>query len=660
MDRVQWLARLAVTVAILTATGSHAIYLDEDQNITLTARIYSQAAIRAQDSQVDTVPTTFSGQLVQQRNFFNPEVDAKLTSYFNWMKGGSLGWMAPDDLRFRIAAWGFYDGIYDYGSSQFNESQKQINDTFNNNVPIEPATDNRPRNFRQAGWFVRGQNIKICSRKDPNTGECLPNREIGTQFSDVFPGYSLYVPRSIYQNQARVNELYLSYSKGPFFLRIGKQSISWGESDTIALLDQSNPFDLTLGAPGFFEDIDEARIPLYTIRSSYNLFDSIGPFSSGFIEGYWVPGFIDATTSITPLLAASPYSPRGQDPQLSSTAVPGGVFPATFQFLFFDHLLRDDISSSRWGIRFQTIVNRFLTLQTWVYRTYPQAPVPVKIGPQPGSPQGATIDIGPAGQSTNFFIISLEHKPVMVYGLAGTFFSEWLDGIFRLNAPVFEHEAGFIPEKNLRVCPTDPQNPRPCPEGGDGNRPNAISSPGAIPYANVLRYEIGFDRFFFARFLNPTNSFILSTSAVGSYNLSETDNSKNDFHFNGQLKPGKVNVFRVVENPETGQQEKVCTTDPCTQRVRGAFQDDFVNANKLDAQFQMTFQTDYMHGRLQPRLTLIQFVRGTFAMHPTLIYRWNDSLLFQADYQYISGAYQSLGFFRDRDQVSFRVTYQLN
>jgi len=42
------------------------------------------------------------------------------------------------------------------------------------------------------------------------------------------------------------------------------------------------------------------------------------------------------------------------------------------------------------------------------------------------------------------------------------------------------------------------------------------------------------------------------------------------------------------------------------------------------------------------------------------IIRLVNSLLFQADYQYISGAYQSLGFFRDRDQASFRVTYQLN
>jgi len=85
-----------------------------------------------------------------------------------------------------------------------------------------------------------------------------------------------------------VNELYLSYSKGPLFLRIGRQSISWGESDTIALLDQNNPFDITLGVPGLLQDLDEARIPLWTVRSTLRLFDTVGPFASGFVEAYWV------------------------------------------------------------------------------------------------------------------------------------------------------------------------------------------------------------------------------------------------------------------------------------------------------------------------------------------------------------------------------------
>lgn len=621
------LAWLAGTWGLLLATHASALYLDEEQNITLRARIYSQAAIRTEDSQVFTVPDTFEGQLVQQRNFFNPEVDAKLTSYLEWMKGTWADAIVPDDLRFRLAAWAFYDGIYDYGSSQFDRSQARINSTFNNAVPPQS-----PR--RTNGYYVRGQNIKL---------QAMNN---ATHFTQVFPGADPYDPRDVYAHQARVNELYLSYSKGPFFLRFGKQSISWGESDTIALLDQSNPFDLTLGAPGFFQDIDEARIPLYTLRTSYNLFDVLGPLSSGFIEGYWVPGSIDATTAIVPIFAASPYSPRGVDPQ-SQAGLPGGVFPPTFQFLFFDHLLKDDISSSRWGIRFQTVVNRFLTMQTWVYRTYPNGPTPRKVGFEASPNTPVRIN------NTPFFIIALEHKPTMVYGLAGTFFSEWLDGIFRLNAQFFEHEAGFIPQKNLNICPQKAGSSEQCPEYTQRpGRPNPITSPGHIPYANVLRYELGFDRFFFFRPLNPTNSFVLSSSIVGSYNSSaDNDDPTKHFRFQGQLKPGPVcSTFGSPSGP--------CPNG--AQRQRGSFQNDYINAYPLDAQGQITLQTDYMHGRLTPRMTYIQFVRGTAALHPSIIYRWNDWLLFQADYQYISGAYQSLGFFRDRDQASVRVTYQLN
>lgn len=623
--RQAWLAWLAGGVVLLLATGASGLYLDEEQNITLRARIYSQFSVRSEDSQVFTFPETFTGQLVQNRNFFNPEVDAKLTSYFNWMNGTWADFMSPDDFRFRIAAWAFYDGIYDYGSAQFDRQQSQINSTFNSAVPrMNPRTN---------GWYIRGASIKL--PRNPATG--------AQTFGQVFPGFNEMDPRDIYAHQARVNELYLSYSKGPFFLRFGRQSISWGESDTIALLDQSNPFDITVAAPGLFEDIDEARIPLYTLRTSYNLFDVLGPLSSGFVEGYWVPGFMDNTTAQVPLIAgASPYSPRGIDPQMQA-GLPGGVFPPSFQFLYFDHTLPQDISSSRWGIRLQSVVSRFLTLQTWIYRTYPQGPTPVKIGFQQNPNTAIKIN------GTSFFPVILEHKPVMVYGLAGTFFSEWLDGIIRLNAQFFEHEAGFIPQANLNICPQDQKHPKPCAKPPNRPAPNPITSPGNIPYANVLRYEIGYDRFFFARFLNPTNSFILSSSIVGSWNTSaDNGDPAKHFRFQGQLKPGPV----CFQGNGNGQ----CNVF----RQRGNFQDDYVNAYAADAQGQITLQTDYLHGRLTPRLTYIQFVRGTAALHPTLTYRWNDWLLFQADYIFIDGAYQSLGFFRDRDQASFRVTYQLN
>jgi len=629
LRRQAWLAWLAGGGWLLFAVAAHAMFLDDDQNVTLRARIYSQAAIRTQNSEVFTNPTTKTGQLVQQRNFFNPELDAKLTSYLNWMNGGGLDWIKPDDLRFRIAGWGFYDGIYDYGSQQFDNSQAKVNASF---MPVP-----EPVGIRPGGWYLRGPNIKLCS-----TGSTRCSAP--TTFGDAFPDYDLEDPRSVYANQARVNELYLSYSKGPFFLRFGKQSISWGESDTIALLDQSNPFDLTLAAPGFFEDIDEARIPLYTLRTSYNIFDSLGPLSSGFVEGYWVPGGMDATTAITPYPnGASPYSPRGIDPQLLST-LPGGVFPPTFQFVLYDHIPQSDISSSRWGVRFQSVVDRFLTLQTWVYRTFPN-PVPVKVGFRTG--QQLNIN------GVNTFAVALEHHPAMVYGVAGTFFNETLDGIFRLNAQFFEHEQGFVPQTNLNICPVDPTNNKPCsnwaPTPGHPNGvPRNQFSAGQVPYANVLRYEIGFDRFFFMRFLNPSNSFVLSTSIVGNWNTSFTGDNENHFRFSGQLKPGPVCTARDAKGN--------CTA----QRQRGQFQDDYVNSYPADFQGQITVQTDYMHGRLSPRLTFIQSMEGTAALHPSLIYRWNDWLLFQADYQYISGAYYGLGLFRDRDQASVRVTYQLN
>ncbi len=274
------------------------------------------------------------------------------------MNGGWRIGCRPTTSASASPAWAFYDGIYDYGSAQFTTQQKQHQRA--------RSTTDVPRDEPAApdGWYARGARTSSC-RRPPTSA---------TTFSQVFPGFSEYGAAQHLRHQARVNELYLSYSKGPFFLRFGKQSISWGESDTIALLDQSNPFDITLAAPGFFEDIDEARIPLYTLRTSYNVFDVLGPLSSGFVEGYWVPGFIDATTATCRSSPARAPTRRAASTRNCRAGLPGGVFPPTFQFLYFDHTLPQDITSSRWGIRFQSVVNRFLTLQTWVYRTYPQGP----------------------------------------------------------------------------------------------------------------------------------------------------------------------------------------------------------------------------------------------------------------------------------------------
>jgi len=578
--RVGFLVVIALGIFALTHSA-HGIYLDPGQNISLRARIYSQAGIRIEDSSQDTYPRTEEGQLIQHRNFYNPELDAKLAPYLSSMRGTVMDWLAPDDFRFRLAAWGFYDGIYDYGTSQFNHAQRRINSSYPDLTK------------RTAAFFLEG------SKYNPNGGTL--NR--------IFPDHDLLEPRSVYANQQRINELYLSYTKGPLFVRVGKQGISWGESDTIALLDQNNPFDVTLGAPGIFQDLDEARIPLWTVRASYKLFELWGPLSSTFVEAYWVPGDLDTNTGWTPILTASPYSPRGPDPQSS---VPPLV---PVQIVFLDRVPEEKMSNSRWGVRVQTLVNRFLTASTWYYTHFPNQPVPFARGSVP------------TDQGVNVATIQTVHELTSVIGASASFFLEQLDGIVRLEAEYFDNEPGFIPEQNFAAM-SHLLQPGWCTPDAQGR------SPCRVPKADFLRWEIGFDRFFFLRALNPTNSFTLITALVGSYNLDET--GRQDFRLAGQLKPGKTEPMEIPSP------------------------NDYVQLKKVEGFVQTALQTDYWHGRLTPRLTTLLHSRGTYAILPSVRYRWTDWLLFDLSVIHIGGCYQGFGFFRDRDQLSFRVTYQLN
>src|SRR5262249_51833058 len=209
-----------------------------DRRLAVRLRAYSQLGVMMEDSEPSwsynysqlpdgTIVKSKAakgyhvGDLAQERNFYNPEFDAKLTDF----TGG-----LADDFRFHFAWWGFYDGLYDY---------------------LDPV------------WRDNARNLKVRqSQSDaPHTESLIFNDENKN-------------PRHIYGSRNRINEMYIHYQKGPVSMRVGRQAISWGESDDIALLDVQNPFDLTQGAPGFFEDTEEARIPLWTVRPTIQLPDA--------------------------------------------------------------------------------------------------------------------------------------------------------------------------------------------------------------------------------------------------------------------------------------------------------------------------------------------------------------------------------------------------
>ncbi|MGH7811642.1 MAG: DUF1302 family protein, partial [Candidatus Binatia bacterium] len=72
-------------------------------------------------------------------------------------------------------------------------------------------------------------------------------------------------------------------------LRIGRQFISWGETDGQRLLDVINPQDLTIAPPAAVNlfDLDETRVPQWGLRMLY----TIRPVSNTIFEFFANPGF---------------------------------------------------------------------------------------------------------------------------------------------------------------------------------------------------------------------------------------------------------------------------------------------------------------------------------------------------------------------------------
>ena len=87
-------------------------------------------------------------------------------------------------------------------------------------------------------------------------------------------------------NQTRLFEWYFNISKGPLFIRIGRQNLSWGETDGFRLLDQINPLDNLFG--GFLVPLDERRVPLNMLRAQWS-FGTLGPISDVTLEGFVSP-----------------------------------------------------------------------------------------------------------------------------------------------------------------------------------------------------------------------------------------------------------------------------------------------------------------------------------------------------------------------------------
>jgi hypothetical protein len=626
---------LAVLLVLSASGPSSAYFLDDDHRFDIRLRAYAQLGILTENSETPTpadvehalsfIPATAplaqrraqiasitppkysAGALGQQRNFYNPEFDANLSDFMHWAYA--------DEFKFRFAWWGFYDGLYDYLDSTWADHLRQYRTRFSesNNPPGESFT-----------------------------------------FNDTYKR-----ARAEYAYQNRINELYFDYSHGPFFLRVGRQAISWGESDTIALLDVSNPFDLSLGAPGFFQDVEEARIPLWTVRSTYKLIDSWGPISSLFSDVYMVPGPIDTTVPKSPITAGvSPFNPDQPDPQHVVDAQ--GSLAANIHTVLVDRLPANNWGNTRWGARLEGVLLRDYTVQGWFIRTFNQQPAPLLTGgafgilnqgrgtyvdakgqrcdPSTSAP-GTCVKMAPA-------VTILEHRLESVVGLSSTWFSQPVNGILKLEIEYFIDELAVIPSENLNPRVQIPRALRAADEKNIFNH---------VPTADYVKWVVGYDRNFFIRQLNPTNSFLLVASYNSSFNVSE----KGGMDYRSGLT--KLGHTQTRNGPQAGNplcQGRQARTNPLCVFIDPH---DYEDAYQYEGILTTTVRTDYMHAKLEPSLTQITDISGSFGFAPALSYRINDNLIVGATYLAICGPRKAnLGTFRAHDMLQLRVTGQFN
>ena len=107
-----WAGWLVLGLVLWAGSPSYAYFLDKGRNFDVRLRAYSQLGILTESSDREgcpghdgpgtgspgTCPPAYSaGDLAQNRNFYNPEFDAKLTDYMGWVSSvPGLSFFKPD------------------------------------------------------------------------------------------------------------------------------------------------------------------------------------------------------------------------------------------------------------------------------------------------------------------------------------------------------------------------------------------------------------------------------------------------------------------------------------------------------------------------------------------------------------------------------------
>jgi hypothetical protein len=404
----------------------------------------------------------------------------------------------------------------------------------------------------------------------------------------------------------RLFQAYVQADVGSLFIRFGRQLLSWGETDVFRLLDNINPLDNSFG--GFLVSLDERRVPLDMLRMQYTLGD-LGPVTESFIEGY---GAIDNKVGWAP---GTPSGSPWTFPNLGTPQAPSNT----------TQVLRDGptrtFDDARGGARFvwNMYDATFSVAQYWTYVDTPGLQIFIK----PNFP----FDSFPDG----FTVKAHESPPkVSVTGGSTTFALPSLYSVVRSEIAYMYNEPRYT-QVNI-----DPFSLR-------AQQPRLLPTTGGRDTGDSLNMVLGLDINRYIRFLNPNQTFLISTQFFVKHLFgvaSDTPIRRSNLT-NGEVLP--VPARYILDPGGVAPVRPVFVRQPT---------DTLLNT--------LLITTSFRSSTIEPQFVFLYDWGGAFLYQPTITFR-HDPFRFVIDASFISAhtlkGGSGISLFRDRDNVQFRLEY---
>jgi hypothetical protein len=170
--------------------------------------------------------------------------------------------------------------------------------------------------------------------------------DIGDAFSEKFTAQEKEKRKFEY----KLREIYMDVAIPPFSLRLGRQQVTWGETDNFRALDIINPLDLRWHWSR--EPWEDVRIPLWMARAIYDI-GKIGPLEESFIEAVWVPWDFQRNKTTTDPRRPWAFFGQGLRARANAVVIDDQLFDLRTTVL--DRKPDRGLESSQAGMRFKGI-----------------------------------------------------------------------------------------------------------------------------------------------------------------------------------------------------------------------------------------------------------------------------------------------------------------